>query len=86
MVTLYLNRIPCRESILQRCGTVFTASVIFIAACLLHENLPAENLAAKCAFAVTSVALGVAIFLGYLVSSEGYIAQTRTFVDNFRSV
>ena len=75
-----------RESILQRCGTVFTASVVFIVACLLHENLPGQNLAAKCAFALTSVALGVAIFLGYLVSSEGYIAQTRTLVDNFRLV
>ena len=76
-----------RESMLQRCGTVFTASVVFIAACLLHENLPAENIAAKCAFSVTSVALGIAVFLGYLVSSEGYIAQTRrTIVDNFRFV
>ena len=76
-----------RESMLQRCGTVFTASVVFIAACLLHENLPAENIAAKCAFSVTSVALGIAVFLGYLVSSEGYIAQTRrTLVDNFRFV
>lgn len=65
---------------------MFTASIVFIASCLLHENLPAENLAAKCAFSVTSVALGVAVFLGYLVSSEGYIAQTRTLVDNFRLV
>ena len=53
---------------------------------MLHENLPADNVAAKCAFAATSVALGVAVFLGYLVSSEGYISQTRTFVDNFRLV
>ncbi len=62
---------------LVRSGIVFTAVLLFTTCCLVYENFVggAESYTVKVVFCLACIGLGVVVFLCYLVSSEGYMAQ-----------